>query len=438
MPNTLAFLSVATLVSCGAAAQIGFVLAEPQVNNPFAGPCAFDSARNQPLMIGSNLSFGYVPHYFTGSQWTSEATYFPNGFGAFGGPFWIGYDRLRGTTVLLRFGQNGQERTLEWGGNPAAWMVSPNAPSGFPFHAATAPQQEWPLAFDTVRQRIVTVGSGAGISSLAVHEWNGQSWAQVATGFAPPAIGPTEIAFDETRGELLVISRASATSTSFWVFDGSAWTQRPPFPFGTDDRAEPTFDPISGHVICGANGGWQWDGATWQAAPQSGGRVRTKSTVFVPSHDLTIFLSGYQLEARRTPSASLTDFGLGCPGALGIPVLAATQPNIGDQLQFSLQNIPPLGLAWPYLFASFNRTSWQGLPLPYDLTQFGYPGCHMNISPDYSWAPGQQDAYISLPNYSWLLGVHVYLQGFALSLVGPGGANLSASLGKDCYIGVPH
>lgn len=418
------------------AAQMTFFLVPQSIPGPHPGqgPFVFDSLAGMPLVVSSEPAFGYRPHYWSGTAWSIEAPYFPNGWGAFGGPHWVAFDRVRGKAVMLRFGQNGAERTLEWSVG-IGWAVMSAAPAGFPPHAATASNQEWPLAYDPVRQQVVTVGSGPGIATLSVHAWDGVAWTAVPSANPPPTNGRAEVAYDEARSCLLVINRSSLTSTDAWELQGTTWTPIAPFPFGTDERADPVFDPVAGCIVCGGNGGWKWNGQVWAPARYIGARISSRYTVTTPISDMLVF-GQYLFSPIRSPLAATTPFGVACPGPLGDPTIACDQPALGTRMFFSLENTLPLGLAWPYLMASFNNTTWGGASLPASLGGFGFPGCAMNISPDYLWPPGMSVGDINLPALPYLVGVHLFLQGFSLNLIGPNGPHLSATRGVDCLLGV--
>jgi hypothetical protein len=143
------------------------------------------------------------------------------------------------------------------------------------------------LAYDSIRGRVVLFGgSTAGFSGNTLAEtweWDGSSWVQRAPAISPPARAGHAMAFDSTRGRVVmfggfsegIVARPLGTVfVDTWEWDGSSWTQRAPTTappprfghamaydsararvvlFGGDDRSGPgMFDDT-----------WEWDGSSW-------------------------------------------------------------------------------------------------------------------------------------------------------------------------------
>src|SRR5262245_45119270 len=83
-----------------------------------------------------------------------------------------------------------------------------------------------------------------------------------------------------------------------------------------------------------------------------------------------------------TYGASYETFGTGCPGALGVPALAATPgsvPTLGLTLSVDVSNLP-LGIG--LMITGLSNTLLGGaVPLPMPLAAFGFPGCDLLVDP---------------------------------------------------------
>src|SRR5262245_45149939 len=81
-----------------------------------------------------------------------------------------------------------------------------------------------------------------------------------------------------------------------------------------------------------------------------------------------------------TYAAGYTTFGTGCPGALGVPTLAAAPgwtPKRGTTLSVSVGGLPfGVGL----MITGLSNTLFSGaIPLPMSLAGLGYPGCNLLV-----------------------------------------------------------
>ena len=77
------------------------------------------------------------------------------------------------------------------------------------------------------------------------------------------------------------------------------------------------------------------------------------------------------------PVASFAVYGTGCMGSGGLPILTAqgsSLPRSASTFDTQVINLPAGG-GFAFMVLGFDNTSWNGLPLPLDLTSFGMPGC---------------------------------------------------------------
>lgn len=118
-------------------------------------------------------------------------------------------------------------------------------------------------------------------------------------------------------------------------------------------------------------------------------------------------------------AAIYTTFGAGCPGALGVPTLAAapgSKPLLGGTLTVDLGNLP-LGAA--LMISGLSNTLFGGgVPLPLPLAGLGFPGCDLLVDAvvlDFvAGAPPNASWSIGLPPTPSLAGVTLYNQGASL------------------------
>jgi glucose/arabinose dehydrogenase len=94
--------------------------------------------------------------------------------------------------------------------------------------------------------------------------------------------------------------------------------------------------------------------------------------------------AGGSVRRIRPTTATWSTFGSGCGGSFGTPVLAAAPgslPSLGTTFQMRVNGLPqpPAGLTLGMLGTS--KTSWNTLPLPFDLAVIGMPGCQALIAP---------------------------------------------------------
>lgn len=113
-------------------------------------------------------------------------------------------------------------------------------------------------------------------------------------------------------------------------------------------------------------------------------------------------------------SAQFTSYGSGCPGGSGfVPSLSLTsEPYSGAMIELQVQTAPN---ATVLLAVGLSDTNWMGLPLPFDLSAAGLPGCDLLASPDLLQplvADATGEASLMFPGGQ--VGQTLFLQAFAL------------------------
>ncbi len=135
---------------------------------------------------------------------------------------------------------------------------------------------------------------------------------------------------------------------------------------------------------------------------------------------LVTTLSLLSLAPLSAQQPTWTQFGTACPGSGGFPVLTALNlPRLNTDFTLQVTGLPLAPPPGPGLMAwiwGFNNTQWGGLPLPYDLGNFGFFGCFAYVSVDviipafHSGAGTTAQLTIFLPNDPSIAGTHFFNQ----------------------------
>jgi hypothetical protein len=132
----------------------------------------------------------------------------------------------------------------------------------------------------------------------------------------------------------------------------------------------------------------------------------------------------------------------GCVGPAGVPSLApngSSRPVLGSTFQLRFASLPPSPLSLVFAALGFSDQTWGTVPLPIDLTVFGFSSCSLWIEPGaiepLSNTGGVANWNIAIPAAPSLDGQTFFLQGLVLTPgFNPGGAVTSAS--RRCRAGV--
>lgn len=133
-------------------------------------------------------------------------------------------------------------------------------------------------------------------------------------------------------------------------------------------------------------------------------------------------------EALRIAAAGLREdplelaYGSGCSGSVGVPTLTAPGggPRVGAAFTLRVGALAPAALA-AVLFLGTSRTSIGAVPLPIEMSAFGMPTCHLNVSGELVLtlpppAQGQTQAVLTIPTHALLIGAKFFFQGSVVEL----------------------
>jgi formylglycine-generating enzyme required for sulfatase activity len=146
--------------------------------------------------------------------------------------------------------------------------------------------------------------------------------------------------------------------------------------------------------------------------------------------------------------SSYVSYRTSCPGSVGVPQLSADAPSLGSPWTLTVVGLRP-GSAGQLIFA-LSDDSFGPYELPFDLADFGAPGCSLNVTSDPAYGAGNQllaaDAAgravltASIPNTAALMGFTFHNQ--YVSLDAPPGralpiATTNAGRGMIGIAGLP-
>ncbi|HEX5051231.1 MAG TPA: hypothetical protein VFZ65_05630 [Planctomycetota bacterium] len=152
-----------------------------------------------------------------------------------------------------------------------------------------------------------------------------------------------------------------------------------------------------------------------------------------------IFLAD-NMTATVAPFGAYVPFGTGCTGSGGMPALTpAGPPAIGQVSVLTVQN-PPVNFVVGLGVLGFSNTTWQGSPLPAELTSLGMPSCWLGIAPESLWLFTQQAGLAQwsylLPADPGLVGLHFYVQALLVDPLVPDPANTLMAVMTNSLAGV--
>jgi hypothetical protein len=390
---------------------------------------AYDSSRQHTVLFGGYDAFTYLSDTWAwnGSSWTQMATTGPVARGGHA----MTYDSLRGRVVLFGgYDINGifLGDTWEWDGN--IWLqVATTGPAARGGHA---------VAYDSQRGRAVLFGGWTGTLYGDTWEWNGNSWTQVATG-GPSARAQEAMAYDDQRGCTVLFGGWTGVvgnhynSRETWEWNGNSWSQ-----VSTNGPSARTghamiFDGRRGRTVLFGGDNflgdtWEWNGNSWTQELGTTNPVARNlaAMAFDVQRGRTVLFGGYGTtgsflgdtwERNAVIPSTAAIFGTGCGSpALAISPVATARPVINATAQASLTNIPS---SLAFVALGWSRTMVGPFALPFPLAGYGMPGCYMLHSAEAAAQPvkftGPTNATYSLPipNWSVLIGLHLYLQGWA-------------------------
>lgn len=398
---------------------------------------AFEPGTNRLVMYGGLAS---TPSQALSDTWaftTSWTQLSPVG----GAPPRWGHRMVTNTTNnhLITFGGRSptisglSNDTYEWFQNSWHAMPTPNAPS---------PRFLYGMAYDSARDVVVLFG-GRDVfgANNQTWEYNGITWQQKLTVNSPPAREEMGMVYDAAAGRTILFGGCNeGTATIFgdtWRYDGNDWVQLTPnTPPTARFRGIMEYDSRRGRsVYFGGFDGtqqltetYEFAGGQWNMVP-TGNTIPTSTTEMTAGYDpfrrkLTMF-AGFGTTFNNDtwqytgPTTGLfTLYGVGCDTVVGAIGLTGTTPNINSTLNLQFNNLGTV--PGVIVVLGLSNQAWNGLPLPFDLTALGLPGCGLLAAADFlefrTVTAGIANYSVPIPNQANLVSQSLYTQGIAIDL----------------------
>jgi hypothetical protein len=416
---------------------------------------AYDSLRGKTVLFGGTDNGTHFSDTWewSGSNWAQVTTAGPSPRSLHA----MVYDGQRARVVLfggysatnMRHGD-----TWEWDGSQ--WTQQQ------PLATGPIPRTGHAMAYDSQRGMTVLFGGVGGSPVAALDdtwEWNGAFWAQ-RMAIGPAAREYAAMAYDSSRAKTVMFGgRAGGNVGDTWEWDGTAWAVATATAGPSARIAHGmAYDSQRGKVVLfGGEGNsglhgdtWEWDGVSWSQAATTGPAARKHHVLTYDSQrGKTVMLGGaeqsggafgdaWEWEGLQAPQGSASLFGTGCGSpVLSLSPVANARPAINATAQATLSNIPG---SLAFVALGWSRTLVGPFALPFPLVGYGMSGCFMLQSSEVAAqpvafvGPGSATYGVALPNWSGLLGLRVYLQGWAVA-PGANPGNAIVSNGLEWVIG---
>lgn len=418
-------LAMVFLVSCPAVGQMALVQVTPHVGAD--GWPVLDAGRGTVLGLreGSGLTIGE----WDGATWTPSIA---STVGASGELTGCAYDAARQRVVAVR-----SDSVIEWDGQSFTIV-----------NGVASPESE--VCYDAQRQAVVGLGTRNG--QVRLLGWNGSQW--LVDPSAPAPFSASSMLVYDARGVRLVAmpivpnTLPPGVADSAWELAGQGWSQLPNPGGYFGSVRHPVYDSVTQSIIC-VGGTQRLVGSTWSDVSISGAGPHGIQAYFsttmtyrfaVDAGGNIVWFRGSVYSSLRPSQAqagSLTTYGQGCPGPLGLPTLelSGEGPWVGAGFSLTLTNVPPFGLAYPYMMAGFGNQTVLGAPIPLELTTYGMPGCYLLTSADFLLLHNRMD--VTVPPLASFIGLPLYFQGASMNMLGPNGPGMAFTEGYHAVLGVP-
>lgn len=443
------------LATVAAALPAQWALQTPSTAPPprRAGAAAFDPISNRVIIYGGLIT---SPAQSINEMWAYNGSGDWSQVTATGAsPRW-GHQMVTDTTLnrLVTFGGRSPtinslaDDTLVWNGTAWQTVATTNAPSPRFLHG---------MAYDAFRNRVVVFGGRDGFApNNETWEFDGSDWTQIATPNAPAPREEMGMVFDTSLNRVVLFGGCDeSTQTVYgdtWSYDGVDWTEVTPsnspsprfrgtMVYDSDRSRTVYFGGFDGTSTF--NDVLEYSGGEWTVVPPAGAVPPNTTEGYAgydPTRGVLVLYGGFgptfsdeTWEFTGNNDGVFSLYGQACDLVNGTPELDATTPNIGTNLVLTASN---LGASTGALWAlGFSDQFFNGVPLPFDLTVIGLPGCGLVTGADVinvSLASnGSASLSVPLPNQAALVGQSL----FAQALPFDAGAFLGATRGGRALLG---
>ena len=247
----------------------------------------------------------------------------------------LAHDPARGRTVLFGGGNwsGGHDDTWEWDGS--SWTK--RNPTFYPQR-----RYQHGMAHDLSRSRTVLFGGLApGLPPTVfadTWEWDGNVWTQRFPTVSPTPRAMAPMAYDSVRRRIVLVGWSTAAAqygNDTWEWDGNTWIQMQPAVKAPDTSNPPrlAYDPLRQRVVMreqSLSSTWEWDGINWTSV--AGNTPGDAPLAYDPIRGaiLAISTAGSTSHYGNLTSAASVPLGSACPGSSGPPILTSGLPRLGD------------------------------------------------------------------------------------------------------------
>lgn len=393
---------------------------------------AYDSQRGKTVLFGGRESSGGLlgdTWEWDGVTWVQVATTGPaprHGHA-------MAYDSQRGRMMLTGGSSLSVIDTWEWDG--ISWVLVDNAGS------ISGAYSSFAMAYDSQRQKMCVFAGVWNSGGLRLTwEWSGTNWVAITAGGPGPGYA-AGAAYDSHRGRIVL---AGSYGGGTWEWDGITWAQsaaNEPYRASSamvyDSQRRQTV--LYGGYTTGLfyDDTWEWSGSNWlhrySSLPARGwhamsydsqrGRTVLFGGQFFTSTSGSVTPGSYVVRSDTWEWAgspgTATVFGSGCgnPSLTLLPV-AAAPPTANWTAQALLTNVPS---TLAFIACGWSSTMAGPFLLPVPLDFYGMTGCWMWQSTDIlglsttATGPGMVTYSLAIPNLTTVVGVGLYLQGYAFA-----------------------
>lgn len=410
-----------------------------------SGACAFDAQNNRLIFYGG---VSPTPSVILPQTWSFNGTWTqltPTG-GTVGR--W-GHQLVRNTqnNRLIAFG--GRSPTLsgfandtyEWTGSAWSAVPTPVAPSA---------RYLYGMSFDQARNVAVLFGGRTNTATLAdTWEYNGITWTQRSLGTSPSPREEMVMVYDAGLGATVLFGGYDRDTDTVlgdtWHYNGQDWVQQAPTNSPSARyRGASVYDSVRQRIVLfgGFTGTtiltdtFEYTGSTWNSIAATPVPAASTETLhgYDPVRRKFVLFGGFggtfsnqTWEYTGATTGFFSTFGSACPTANGEVLLTSNTPRIGQPWTVTLATEPPTPFdldAIALIVLGLSNTTWNSLPLPFDLGPIGFPGCDLLVAADVVNAvlPNPIGASsivhtLAIPNNTALINSRVFVQGVTAGLL---------------------
>jgi hypothetical protein len=162
----------------------------------------------------------------------------------------MGYDRVRGTTLLFGGGAANSDpmRLDTWTWDGKGWSQQ---------HPSAAPASQGLMTYDMASGSLLLL-------SGSTYAWDGRTWIDLRPAHSPSAGIPAFITYDTVHRTVVAVTLDVSGTTTTWTWSSGDWHQQHPVHQPSGTSAAGAYDAQRGVVVAlVGNQTWTWNGSDW-------------------------------------------------------------------------------------------------------------------------------------------------------------------------------